>query len=139
MCLKIKTGYMQSEVGQVVLPAYEGIHSEYEISPGKAALLQKITMDYPKLSYDSLARITMNQLPLYLEKQGVDIRDYTYYTGTEFPEKEEDGGSSGGNIKPETGETVGGQDKQEQDETSENIEDTSEQQEDFAESTIHSV
>lgn len=64
---------------------------EYEISPGKAALLQKITMDYPKLSYDSLARITMNQLPLYLEKQGVDIRDYTYYTGTEFPEKEEDG------------------------------------------------
>lgn len=49
------------------------------------------------------------------------------------------GGSSGGNIKSETGETVGGQDKQEQDETSENIEDTSEQQEDFAESTIHSV
>ena len=48
---------------------------------------QGITMDYPKLSYDSLARITMNQLLLYLEKQGVDIRDYTYYTGTEFPEK----------------------------------------------------
>lgn len=63
---------------------------EYEISPGKAALLQKITKDHPKLSYDSLAKITMNQLPLYLEQQGVDIRDYTYYTGSEFPEKEED-------------------------------------------------
>ncbi|MED9968065.1 MAG: hypothetical protein UFJ18_14995 [Blautia sp.] len=63
---------------------------EYEISPGKAALLQKITKDHPKLSYDSLAKITMNQLPLYLEKQGVDIRDYTYYTGSKFPEKEED-------------------------------------------------
>lgn len=63
---------------------------EYEISPGKAALLQKITKDHPKLSYDSLAKITMNQLPLYLEQQGVDIRDYTYYTGSKFPEKEED-------------------------------------------------
>lgn len=160
---------------------------EYEISPGKAALLQKITKDHPKLSYDSLAKITMNQLPLYLEQQGVDIRDYTYYTGSKFPEKEEDedkddaadsddrkekeekeepdddrddddderakpeketassgsvnkpgtGGSSGGNARPEKGETPDSANKPEQEEPSEDIEenseDTQEQQEDSGE------
>lgn len=67
----------------------KSLAGEYGISPGKAALLQKITEDYPKLSYSSLAEMSMNQLPLYLEKQGVDIRDYTGYTGSGLSDDEE--------------------------------------------------
>ena len=50
---------------------------------------KKRTEDYPKLSYSSLAEMSMNQLPLYLEKQGVDIRDYTGYTGSGLSDDEE--------------------------------------------------
>lgn len=77
----------------------EELSEKYGITPGKAALLQKLTAENPDLKYAELARLPMKELVLYLERTGIDIRDFANYTGTGFydmPDLEnEDGEDSG--------------------------------------------
>lgn len=60
----------------------EELADEYGISPGKAALIKKITDAYPQLDYSELAKMSMNDLAEYLAKRGIDLRSFANFTGT---------------------------------------------------------
>ncbi len=70
----------------------KNLSSEYQITPGKAYLLQRIIEKYPELSYKKLAEFTMNQLIPYLQENGVDPEEFVIWSGTPMkkPETEEE-------------------------------------------------
>lgn len=55
----------------------ENLSSEYEVSPGKAALIQKIVEKNPDLAYSKLAGLSISRLNEYLEDAGTDLKEYT--------------------------------------------------------------
>lgn len=48
---------------------------EYEMTPGKAAFVNKIIEKYPYMNYGMLAKMSMSELALYLEEQQVDLEN----------------------------------------------------------------
>ncbi len=65
----------------------EELASAYNITPGKAAFLKKLTLAYPKLDFGRLAGLSMKELVDYLTDQDVKLEDYVSYTG-KLPEKD---------------------------------------------------
>lgn len=65
----------------------EELVSAYNITPGKAAFLKKLTLAYPKLDFGKLAGLSMKELVDYLTDQDVKLEDYVSYTG-KLPEKD---------------------------------------------------
>lgn len=63
---------------------------QYGISPGKAAFLERILEDHPSLKYETLAKLPMAKLFLYLNHQGIDMQDYAEYTGSELEQWKRD-------------------------------------------------
>lgn len=61
---------------------------KYGISPGKAALLERILEDHPSLKYETLAKLSMSKLFSYLDAQGIDMKAYAEYTGEKIEEWE---------------------------------------------------
>lgn len=57
---------------------------KYSITPGKAALLQRIVEAYPTLDYKELAKLSVKDLAMYLKKQGIDVRRFVNYTGKDL-------------------------------------------------------
>lgn len=93
------------------------LSSEYQITPGKAYLLQRIIEKYPELSYKKLAEFTMNQLIPYLQENGVDPEEFVIWSGTPMkkPETEEE-------EKDSEDEKEERQDEEEQEESEEKAE-----------------
>lgn len=63
---------------------------QYEITPGKALLLQRLTEENPNLDYEKLAKLPMNELVDYLKQSGVDVRNYVHCTGGDLDDEEEE-------------------------------------------------
>ncbi|MGI6017307.1 MAG: anti-sigma-I factor RsgI family protein [Marvinbryantia sp.] len=102
------------------------LSSEYQITPGKAYLLQRIIEKYPELSYEKLAKFTMNQLIPYLQDNGVDPEEFVNWFGTPMrnPETEE---------KEKDSEDEGEQNEEEKEESEEELEEKKEQTEELYE------
>lgn len=64
--------------------ALEALVKQYGITPGKAALLQRLADANPNLDYCELAGMPMNELVAYLSQSGIDLRDFADYTGDDF-------------------------------------------------------
>lgn len=62
-------------------PTLEELAATYGITPGKAALIQKLVEANAKLDYGELAGLSMNELVLRLGREGIDLRDFVNYTG----------------------------------------------------------
>lgn len=66
---------------------------QYEITPGKAELIRKLTSENPKLNYAQLASLPIKDLVERLNQEGIDLREYANYTGNGYilePEEEDD-------------------------------------------------
>lgn len=66
---------------------------QYEITPGKAELIRKLTSENPKLNYAQLASLPIKDLVERLNQEGIDLREYANYTGNDYilePEEEDD-------------------------------------------------
>ncbi|MBE6989156.1 MAG: hypothetical protein E7426_00195 [Ruminococcaceae bacterium] len=59
--------------------ALEDLAEAYGISPGKAALLQKLVDAHPALDYTDLAALSMSDLARQLKDMGIDLGDYSDY------------------------------------------------------------
>lgn len=68
----------------------EELASAYGITPGKAALLQKVVAVDPSLSYGDLMGLSMDDLYQYLSRLGIDLKDYVNYTGTPLDDEPDD-------------------------------------------------
>ena len=62
---------------------------QYEITPGKALLLQRLTEENPNLDYEKLAKLPMNELVDYLKQSGVDVRNYVHCTGGDLDDEDD--------------------------------------------------
>ncbi len=62
---------------------------QYEITPGKALLLQRLTEENPNLDYEKLAKLPMNELVGYLKQSGVDVRNYVHCTGDDLDDEDD--------------------------------------------------
>ena len=58
-----------------------GLAETYQISPGKAWLIYRLTEAQPDLSYDDLASLSVSELILRLKDAGVDLHQYVNYHG----------------------------------------------------------
>lgn len=63
---------------------------QYQITPGKALLLQRLIEENPNLDYAKLAKLPMNELISYLKQSGVDVRNYVHCTGDDLDDELED-------------------------------------------------
>lgn len=64
---------------------------QYEITPGKAELIRKLTSENPKLEYAELAVLPIKDLAARLNREGIDLREYANYSGNGYkPETEEE-------------------------------------------------
>ena len=63
---------------------------QYEITPGKALLLQRLTKENPNLDYAKLAKLPINELIGYLKQSGVDVKKYVHCTGDDLDDELED-------------------------------------------------
>lgn len=66
---------------------------QYEITPGKAELIRKLTSENPKLNYAELVVLPIKDLVARLNQEGIDLREYANYTGNGYnlePEEEDD-------------------------------------------------
>ena len=63
---------------------------QYEITPGKALLLQRLTEENPNLDYEKLAKLPMNELISCLKQSGVDVKNYVHCTGDDPDDELED-------------------------------------------------
>lgn len=61
---------------------------EYGMTPGKAALLQKLTDVNKGLDYEELAEMSVYQLKEYLKKSEINLEDFTSCTGTVYEDAE---------------------------------------------------
>lgn len=98
---------------------------QYEITPGKAELIRKLTSENPKLNYAQLASLPIKDLVERLNQEGIDLREYANYTGngyileleeeddSEEPEKESN------DKDQEDDRDTDSQDKEEEDDDSE--------------------
>lgn len=59
----------------------EKMSQMYKITPGKAALIQKITNENSELNYAKLAGLPLTELAVKLSEDGIDIREYADYSG----------------------------------------------------------
>ena len=68
--------------------------SENGISPGKAALLQRIVADRPELDLVQLASLSMDELEDYLETRNLELEDYVerIFVGMPSADTQEDDG-----------------------------------------------
>lgn len=62
---------------------------QYEITPGKALLLQRLTKENPNLDYEKLAKLPMNELIGYLKQSGVDVKNYVHCTGDDLDDEDD--------------------------------------------------
>lgn len=58
----------------------EKLAEQYQITPGKAALLKKVTAENPGLDYSELVLLGMDELHFYLENLGINLDDYADHT-----------------------------------------------------------
>ena len=63
---------------------------QYQITPGKALLLQRLIEENPNLDYAKLAKLPMNELISYLKQSGVDVRNYVHCTGDDLDDDDRD-------------------------------------------------
>ncbi|WP_283680605.1 anti-sigma-I factor RsgI family protein [Parablautia sp. Marseille-Q6255] len=56
---------------------------KYDMTPGKAFLLQSLMEANPKLNYETMSDIPLHQLPSYLNEEGMKLQDYVYITGNQ--------------------------------------------------------
>lgn len=54
----------------------EDLAQQYNITQGKAALIQELVAEHPELKYEDLAKLTMTELVKALEEQDIDIGDH---------------------------------------------------------------
>lgn len=62
---------------------------QYQITPGKALLLQRLIEEHPNLDYAKLAKLPMNELISYLKQSGVDVRNYVHCTGDDLDDEDD--------------------------------------------------
>lgn len=62
---------------------------QYQITPGKALLLQRLIEENPNLDYAKLAKLPMNELISYLKQTGVDVRNYVHCTGDDLDDEDD--------------------------------------------------
>lgn len=62
---------------------------QYEITPGKALLLQRLIGENPNLDYAKLATLPINELISYLKQSGVDVRNYVHCTGDDLDDEDD--------------------------------------------------
>ena len=63
---------------------------QYQITPGKALLLQRLMGENPNWDYGQLAKMPINELISYLKQAGVDVRNYVHCTGDDLDDELED-------------------------------------------------
>lgn len=68
---------------------WKQLAQQYEITPGKALLLQRLTEENPNLDYEKLAKLPMNELVGYLKQSGVDVRNYVHCTGDDLDDEDD--------------------------------------------------
>ncbi|MGN0338083.1 MAG: hypothetical protein ACI4EE_11375 [Lachnospiraceae bacterium] len=62
---------------------------QYQITPGKALLLQRLIEENPNLDYGQLAKMPINELISYLKQSGVDVRNYVHCTGDDLDDEDD--------------------------------------------------
>lgn len=62
---------------------------QYQITPGKALLLQRLIEENPNLDYEQLAKMPINELISYLKQSGVDVRNYVHCTGDDLDDEDD--------------------------------------------------
>ena len=98
---------------------------QYEITPGKAELIRKLTSENPKLNYAQLASLPIKDLVERLNQEGIDLREYANYTGNGYilePEEEDDSEEpekESNDKDQEDDRDTDSQDKEEEDDDSE--------------------
>lgn len=98
---------------------------QYEITPGKAELIRKLTSENPKLNYAQLASLPIKDLVERLNQEGIDLREYANYTGNDYilePEEEDDSEEpekESNDKDQEDDRDTDSQDKEEEDDDSE--------------------
>ena len=98
---------------------------QYEITPGKAELIRKLTSENPKLNYAQLASLPIKDLVERLNQEGIDFREYAIYTGNGYimdPEGEDDSEEpekESNDKDQEDDRDTDSQDKEEEDDDSE--------------------
>ena len=98
---------------------------QYEITPGKAELIRKLTSENPKLNYAQLASLPIKDLVERLNQEGIDLREYANYTGNGYilePEEEDDSEApekESNDKDQEDDRDTDSQDKEEEDDDSE--------------------
>ncbi|MDY3017833.1 MAG: hypothetical protein SOR79_11915 [Blautia sp.] len=98
---------------------------QYEITPGKAELIRKLTSENPNLNYAQLASLPIKDLVERLNQEGIDLREYANYTGNDYilePEEEDDSEEpekESNDKDQEDDRDTDSQDKEEEDDDSE--------------------
>ena len=52
------------------------IARQYQVTPGKATLLEKVVADHPEQNYETLAGLSIGELEVKMKEEGIHLEDY---------------------------------------------------------------